>query len=199
MIPSVYPLFGLGVCLLIGLSAGLCPYLKRVRGLVVLLGISMTFYCGSKGWHFSFDNKVKDNGSYCTNDLIVAKWTFETEVMECLLKAQYRNTTITNATGEITDPWHELPSAMVRDSEKTWVVEQATNMEVVCWADWIKPEPVTTNGVYHMRGVQRSMDSNPSTYVTPGIHIVAHLEDVKRTDILTPTNPPPSKVEPVTP
>jgi len=145
-------------------------------------------------WRFEYTNGVTDNGSYCSNDLICASWTYTPAAMEYTLRAAYQDLTITNALGQCVDSLHQLPDALVRDSSHVWTVQNATNMRVVVYAQYVPPPAVTTNGVYHVNGVMRSIDTTNSPmpkYVTPGVQIWVNLE-TGETEILTPTNRPPS-------
>ena len=63
--------------------------------------------------------------------------------------------------------------------------EEWKALTITCYADYVAPPVVTTNGVYHLPGVMRSINdvesSNPR-YVTPGITIEIDSR------VLTPTN-----------
>ena len=59
------------------------------------------------------------------------------------------------------------------------------------YAEYVAPPVVTTNGVYHLSGVMRTMDGS-QRYVTPLVEIVVNLEDGS-TQTLTPTNTPGGK------
>lgn len=141
-------------------------------------------------WRFEYTNGVTDNGSYCTNNQICARWTYNLAAMEYTLRAAYQDLTITNATGQCVDPLHQLPDAMVRETAHVWEVANATNMRVVVYAAYVPPPAVHTNGVYHLNGVMPSMDETPGKFVTPGVQIHMNLE-TSESWIITPTNAPP--------
>ena len=158
--------------------------------------VKLASYGGSKPtpshlWRFEYANGVADNGSYCTNDLICARWTYSLAAMGHTLRAAYQDLTVTNAAGQCVDPLHQLPDAMVRDASHVWEVANATNMRVVAYAAYVPPPVVHTNGVYHLDGVMPSMDETSGKYVTPGVKIRMNLETGESL-IVTPTNAPPS-------
>ena len=161
--------------------------------------VKFVSYGGSKPtpshlWKFEYVNGVHDNGSYCTNNLICAAWTFDLPAMEYTIKANYQDLTITNATGQCVDPLHPLPDALVREGAHVWPLAEganAENMRVVIYAAYVPPPVVTTNGVYHLSGVMPAMGDNPGKYVTPGVQIIVNLE-TGESEIITPTNAPPS-------
>lgn len=192
MIPSVIPLIGLAVCLaalcLIAFarfSSILATRSKR-WGFIVCV-IAATLWAGTKPdlpvWRFQ--NGVTDSGS--TYDvaecLAVARWTSSPVYAAYAFKWSYR------VKGN--EIWVELPDAKVSDGTARAVipVEPGTVIDFMCWAEYVAPIQVVTNGVYHLNGVMRSRDSVGSEaprYVTPGIRIMADGEIV-----LTPTNRPP--------
>lgn len=162
----------------------------------------MISYGGSKPpqpthlWRFEYVNGVHDNGSFCTNNLICAAWTFDLPAMEYAIKANYQDLTITNATGECVDPLHPLPDALVREGAHVWPLAEganAENMRVVIYAVYVPPPVVTTNGVYHLSGVMPAMGDDPGKYVTPGVQIIVNLE-TGESEIITPTNAPPQSL-----
>lgn len=197
--------FGLAVIVIVVLVSWLCKaaasYVDRCgRGgriaqiLALVATIAMILYGGTKPtprlWVFEFVNGVHDAGSFCTNNLICAQWTYDTAAIEFTIKASYQDLTITNSVGECIDKMHELPFAMVRDGLHVWEVANATNMRVVVYSTYVPPPVVSTNGVYHLAGVMPAME-DPGKYVTPGVQIVVNLEGGER-EVLTPTNKPPS-------
>lgn len=185
---------------------GLCRYVDgcrragRIGQFLFVVGlIAAVLYGGTKPpqpthlWRFEYVNGVHDNGSYCTNNLICAAWTFDLPAMEYTIKANYQDLTITNATGECVDPLHPLPDALVREGAHVWPLAEganAENMRVVIYAAYVPPPVVTTNGVYHLSGVMPAMGDNPGKYVTPGVQIIVNLE-TGESEIITPTNAPP--------
>ena len=173
MIPAVYPLAALVIVLALLAMIRLAPYCRAFRRVpFLLLAVASIIYGGSK-WSFSYQLGLADAGSYCTNDLIHAAWTWQSVVGDYEFKWQYRNATITNDTGSVIDPWHELPGVKVSDGVAEATVPDATNMQVVCWAEHVPPIHVITNGVYHLNGVMRAMgDAGTNDWITPGIRII---------------------------
>lgn len=147
-------------------------------------------------WRFQFENGLHDMGSYCTNDVIHAEWDYAPVLSGYALRATYRDLTITNEVGVCIDTWHYLEDADVTDMVAEWFVPDATNMEVVCYALYVPPVHVVTNGVYHVSGVMRTLATTNSatpSYVTPGIQVYA-LDDEGEANVLTPTNAPPQSI-----
>lgn len=141
-------------------------------------------------WTFTFQNGVRDYNSYCSNDTIHAEWIYYEAYRNYAFRWCYRDLTFTNEVGVCIDEYHYLPDAMVSDSIAEANVPNATNMQVVCYALYVPPVYVVTNGVYHIGGVMRSMsssDDQKNDFVTPGIIIKADLSG----NPLTPTNKPP--------
>lgn len=147
-------------------------------------------------WRFQFENGLHDTGSFCTDDVIHAEWDYAPVLFGYALKATYRDLTITNEIGVCIDAWHYLEDANVSDMVAEWFVPDATNMEVVCYALYVPPVHVVTNGVYHVSGVMRTLATTNSaapSYVTPGIRVYA-LDDEGEANVLTPTNAPPQSI-----
>lgn len=203
MIPPVYPLICLAACCCALAVILLAPAAKAFRKLWFLIAtIVLMLYAGTKPpqpthlWRFEFVNGVHDLGSYCTNDLIHAVWDYALAYQPYTLKAKYRDLTITNEVGVCIDIWHDLDDVPVADMVAEWTVQDATNMSVICYAEYVPPPHVVTNGVYHMEGVSRSMatTNSPSPdYVTWGtrVELVLPNGEIK---VITPTNRPPDPI-----
>ena len=196
MIPVVYPLVGLAACLLALAAVALAPYLKAFRRFWFVVATVIATVYGGGNWHCSFENGVRDSGSYCTNDLIHASWTYQPAYAAYTFKWAYRDMTLTNEVGVIVDEWHSLPDALVSDGSAEATVTNATNMEIVCYAQYVPPPHVVTNGVYHMEGVSRTMattNSQTPDYVTWGtrVEVILPNGEIK---VITPTNAPPDPI-----
>ena len=185
MIPVVYPMIALVVTLTILAVLLLAPYCRVFRHLwFFLLTATCIIYGGGKT-HFTYQAGLTDAGSYCTNDLIHAEWTWVQQASSYEFRWQYRDVTITNETGEVIDLWHALPNGMVSDGVAEAVVPDATNMQVICWAEYVPPVYVLTNGVYHLNGVMRAMGNAGTNYwVTPGIRIIDGSRPIAPPEIL---------------
>lgn len=196
MIPAVYPLVGLAACLLVLAALALAPYLKAFRSeWFVVATIIATAYGGTK-WRFTFENGVHDDGSYCTNDLIHASWTYQPAYADYTFRWACRDMTFTNEVGVIIDEWHFLPDALVSDGSAEATVQNATNMEIICYAQYVPPPHVVTNGVYHMEGVSRSLSTTNSPapdFVTWGMRVEVVLPNGSIM-VITPTNRPPEPI-----
>ena len=201
MIPSVYPLVGLAACCCTLAVIYLTPHAKAFRMLWFSVAtFVLMLYAGTKPpkplWSFEFLNGVHDIGSYCTNDTIHAEWDYAPAYEPYTLKAKYLDLTITNEVGVCIDVWHDLEDVPVSYMLAEWIVPNATNMSVVCYAEYVPPPHVVTNGVYHMEGVSRSMATTNSPapdYVTWGtrVEVVLPNGSIK---VLTPTNRPPDPI-----
>lgn len=201
MIPAVYALVGLAVCCCALAAILLAPAARAFRkGWFLIASFLLALYAGTKPpqhlWRFSFQNGVSDAGSYCTNDTIHAEWTFAAAYADYTLRSAHRDLTITNEVGVCIDEWHYLEDVPVSESVAEWPVADATNMEVVCYAQYIPPPHVVTNGVYHMEGVSRSMattNSSAPDFVTWGtrVEVVLPNGEIK---VITPTNRPPDPI-----
>lgn len=156
--------------------------------------IAAILYGGTKPtvtrlWKFEYTNGVSDNGSYCTNNEIRASWSYNLAAMEYTLKAYYQNLTITNASGTCTDSLHSLEDCLVKDCNHLWYVDDATNMRVVVYAQYVRPPAVHTNGVYKLSGVMKAYDGSEK-YITPGVQVRFNM-DSGEYEVFTPTNEPP--------
>lgn len=194
MVPVVVPLVGLALCAVALVAVALSPCLRAFRRWwFVVACVIATAYGGSK-WNFS--NGVTDAGSYATNDLAHAQWTYSPAYGIYTFRWAYRDLTLTNEVGVCVDEWHYLPDALVSDGWAEATVANATNMQYQCYALYVPPPAVVTNGVYHLEGVSRSMATTNSPmpdYVPWGtrVEIVLPNGEVR---VITPTNAPPQPV-----
>ena len=188
-----------------GLSR-LCRLIKFLGPVGVIMAgpfiVKMVSYGSNKPpqpthlWRFEFQNGLHDIGSYCTNDTIHAEWDYAPAYESYTLKAKYRDLTITNEVGVCIDVWHDMEDVPVSLMFAEWYVPNATNMSVVCYADYVPPPHVVTNGVYHMEGVSRSMATTNSPapdFVTWGIRVEVVLPN-GAIKVITPTNRPPDPI-----
>ena len=201
MIPWQIPAIGAAVSLVALAAIALAPAAKAFRSCwFAIATVVLMLYAGTKPpahlWRFEFQNGVHDAGSYCTNDIIHAEWDYYSAYEPYTLKAKYRNLTITNEVGVCIDVWHDLEDVLVSDTLAEWTVSDATNMSVVCYAEYVPPPHVVTNGVYHMEGVSRSMATTNSPapdYVTWGTRVEVVLPN-GAIKVITPTNRPPEPI-----
>lgn len=191
MIPAIYPLVGLGVMLLALLAIKLAPYAKLAGRSFpfAVFAIAAMLYAGTKPTsQFVFNLGVRDNGSTFdgVEHLATARWTYTPAVAAYAFKWAY------SVNG---GDWVALPDAKVTDEIAFGLVDSQPGDAVrfQCWAEYVAPIQVVTNGVYHLNGVMRSINSVTSSnpdYVTPGVPIVVDLRT------LTPTNAPPDQISP---
>ena len=203
MIPWQIPAIGAAFCLAVLAAMALAPSAKAFRmGWFAIATFVLMLYAGTKPpqpthlWRFEFENGVQDAGSYCTNDIIHAEWNYAPAYEPYTLKAKYRDLTITNEVGVCIDAWKDLEDVPVASMSTEWFVPNAANMSVVCYAEFVPPPHVVTNGVYHMEGVSRSMSTTNSSapdYVTWGTRVEVVLPNGVTMNI-TPTNRPPEPI-----
>lgn len=167
-----------------------------VGGAIVAI-IGLIAFAGTKVqhvWQFKFANGLMDSGSVCEGDEIRAVWRVTSSILldGYNIRAQYRDGTIRNDEGEFTDEWKDLEGCLVGQLSKTWIVENATNMHVAIWAEYVEKPTVHTNGVYKLSGVMRSINGE-AKFVTPGIRVY-FVKDDGLLKCLTPTNEPPANL-----
>lgn len=193
MIPAVYPLILLGVCLVLLAAVVLAPCLQAFRkGWFVIATIAAMLYAGTKPepqrWSFEFNLGLTNNGSTYdeTEHVAMARWTWNQAVAAYKLVWKYR----------INDgAWVDLPEYDVTDGMAVAYIpaEIGDTVRIQCYTRYVAPEQTSTNGVYHLGGVMRSIDSTNSPspkYVGPGIQIWADLSDGAEL-LAPPTNVPP--------
>ena len=158
----------------------------KVIASVAVVGIAVCVLYGGIGsdWGFTFvpETGICDAGSFVDTETstIYAIWNYEPYVasnkFKWFFKFKYGD--------EESDPIM-LPDANVSDGHAVCPIPVPEGVElksftVTCYTEYVKPPNVVTNGVYHLDGVMRSIDSTNSPmpkYVTPGITIYADLSD----------------------
>ena len=175
---------------------------RRDKGLalVAVVGIAVSVLYGGigSGWSFTFipETGIYDAGSFVDTETstIYAIWNYEPYVASYKFKWFFKF----KYGGEESDPI-QLPDANVSDGSAVCPLPVPEGMElesftVTCYTEYVKPTHVVTNGVYHLDGVMRSIDSTNSSmpkYVTPGITIYADLSDGSQLQLAPVTNAPP--------
>lgn len=158
----------------------------KLLALVTMVGIAVSVLYGGigSGWGFTFipETGIYDAGSFVDTETgtIYAIWNYEPYVASYKFKWFFKF----KYGGEESDPI-QLPDANVSDGSAMCQIPVPEGMElesftVTCYTEYEKPVLVVTNGVYHLDGVMRSIDSTNSPmpkYVTPGITIYADLSD----------------------
>lgn len=158
----------------------------KVLALVAVVGIAVSVLYGGigSGWGFTFipETGIYDAGSFVDTETstIYAIWNYEPYVASYKFKWFFKF----KYGGEESDPI-QLPDANVSDGSAMCQIPVPEGMElesftVTCYTEYEKPVLVVTNGVYHLDGVMRSIDSTNAPmpkYVTPGITIYADLSD----------------------
>lgn len=172
----------------------------KVLALVAVVGIAVSVLYGGigSGWGFRFipDTGIYDAGSFVDIETrtIYAIWNYEPYV------ASYKFKWFFNFKygGQESDPI-QLPDANVSDGYAMCPIPVLEGAElqaftVWCYTEYVKPPNVVTNGVYHLDGVMRSIDSTNAPmpkYVTPGITIYVDLSDGSQLQLAPVTNAPP--------
>ena len=173
---------------------------NKVLALVAVVGIAVSVVYGGigSGWSFTFvpETGIYDAGSFIDTETstIYAIWNYEPYVASYKFKWFYSF----KYGNEWSDPIM-LPDANVSDGHAVCPIPIPEGMElesftVTCYTEYEKPVLVVTNGVYHLSGVMRSIDSTNSPlpkYVTPGITIYADLSDGSQLQLAPVTNAPP--------
>lgn len=158
----------------------------KVLASVAVVGIAVSVLYGGigSGWCFTFipETGIWDAGSFVDTETstIYAIWNYEPYVASYKFKWFFKF----KYGGEESDPI-QLPDANVSDGSAVCQIPVPEGMElesftVTCYTEYVKPPNVVTNGVYHLEGVMRSIDSTNAPmpkYVTPGITIYADLSD----------------------
>lgn len=172
----------------------------KLLALVTMVGIAVSVLYGGigSGWGFTFipETGIYDAGSFVDTETstIYAIWNYEPYVASYKFKWFFKF----KYGGEESDPI-QLPDANVSDGSAMCQIPVPEGMElesftVTCYTEYEKPVLVVTNGVYHLDGVMRSIDSTNAPmpkYVTPGITIYADLSDGSQQQLAPVTNAPP--------
>lgn len=172
----------------------------KVLASVAVVGIAVSVLYGGigSGWGFTFipETGIYDAGSFFDTETrtIYAIWNYEPYVASYKFKWFFKF----KYGGEESDPI-QLQDANVSDGHAVCPLPVPEGMEidaftVTCYTEYVKPTHVVTNGVYHLDGVMRSIDSTNSPmpkYVTPGISIYANREDGSQLQLAPVTNAPP--------
>lgn len=159
---------------------------NKILALVAVVGFAVSVLYGGigSGWGFTFipETGIYDAGSFVDTETstIYAIWNYDPYVASYKFKWFFKF----KYGGEESDPI-QLPDANVSDGSAVCPIPVSEGMEfdaftVTCYTEYVKPTLVVTNGVYHLDGVMRSIDSTNSpmpNYVTPGITIYVDLSD----------------------
>lgn len=158
----------------------------KVLAVVAVVGVAVcTLYGGiGRGWGFVFipNTGIYDCGSFVDTETstVYAIWSYEPYMASYKFKWFFKF----KYDGEESEPI-QLPDANVSDGHAVCPIPVPEGMElepftVTCYTEYVRPVHVVTNGVYHIDGVMRSIDSTNSPmpkYVTPGVTIYADLSD----------------------
>ncbi|MBR2983558.1 MAG: hypothetical protein IKC80_10080 [Kiritimatiellae bacterium] len=197
MIPTAPILVCLALALL-GLFMILsAPALRMLRRgwffSLVVAGLAFGVISDRVGFHIMTETGIYDAGSffdYSSNTAHV-RWGYQPYVKGSRFRWFYKYKYGSDEMGP-----YELPSCPVEDCAADFKLEVPEGQEwksviFIGYAEYVAPPVVTTNGVYHLSGVMRTMDGS-QRYVTPLVEIVVNLEDGS-TQTLTPTNTPGGK------
>ena len=157
---------------------------KVLAVVAVAAVIGFMLYGGiGSGWDFRYmaETGVYDAGSWIDEETgeVHALWTYDQWVAAYKLKWFY-----TYKYEEIERGPFQMPDADVSAGHAEYTLPTAgedwESVVIYCYTEYVQPVHVVTNGVYHLSGVMRSIDSTNSPmpkYVTPGISILADLSD----------------------
>jgi hypothetical protein len=181
MIPAAPVIALLGLTLALLAFCALAPYLQRVKkptATLVAAILTMLWAADKTGVIWTFEMGIADAGSTydAAEGVLEARWTFPSALANYEFVWKY--------CPEGSHEWFDLPTGKVGDGYARAIIERGLELvHIVCYARYVAPPMVVTNGVYHLSGVMRTMDG-AQKYVTPGI--VIKIDD----KTLTPTNSP---------
>ena len=182
MIPAVYPLIGLGLTAVALMAIALAPYCREFRRVwFAVAAAAAILYAGTKpslNVNFAL-GLTRGNVDYdAVEHVLTVEWSYTIAVADSVFRWKYQLND-----GE----WIDLPDGLVRDRRASAAIVMADGdrLNVQCYAVYVAPVQVVTNGVYHLNGVMRSINDNgEGKFVTPGVPII--FADLT----LTPTNKP---------
>lgn len=189
VIPAAIVLFCLFFSLLGLLVVALAPALPKIKRLwflsLVVVGLAFGVISDRVGFQIITETGIYDAGSffdYSSNTAHV-RWGYQPYVKGSRFRWFYKYKYGDDEMGP-----YELPSCPVEDCAADYQLQIPDGQSwksviFVCYAEYVAPPVVTTNGVYHLSGVMRTMDDS-QRYVTPLVTIEVDGE------ILTPTNSP---------
>ena len=152
---------------------------------LVVVGLAFGVISDRVGFHFITETGIYDAGSFFdySSNTAHARWGYQPYVKGSQVRWFYSYKYGADEFGPF-----ELPSCPVEDCMADFKLEVPEGQEwksviFTGYAEYLAPPVVTTNGVYHLSGVMRTMDGS-QRYVTPLVTIEV---DGKT---LTPTNTP---------
>lgn len=159
-------------------------------GLLAFMSIVFTFSAGTKpspdpSMRVDTDRTfIRFRGGRLTSDAVVLEWLYdpmvEDDVLHIDVRAKGSNDEWTPVYRGPT--WGQYPKNAGHIGGWSGTIVDAVNKECYIWTEYVPPDIVHTNGVYHLDGVMRAMDdATERKFVTPGITIE------KDGEILTPT------------
>lgn len=131
-----------------------------------LFVVCAIYYGGSKSV-FRFDTGLTNNGSYTTNNLVHAAWTFSGIPSASAVYIACRESGSTNEWAEIAET---VASARVWDG----TLANATNYDFWVYSSYIPPEPVHTNGVWQGPVYETKPRKGASGFVIIGGEVREH-------------------------
>lgn len=152
--------------------------------------IGMMLYGGvGSGYDFRFmaETGVYDAGSWIDEETgeVHAFWNYDQWAAGYKLKWFY-----TYKYGDEERGPFPMPDANVSACHAEYLLptfgDDWESVVITCYTEYVRPIHVVTNGVYHLDGVMRSIDSTNAPmpkYVTPGITITADLSDGSSVDL----------------
>lgn len=163
---------------------------KVLAVVAVAAVIGCMLYGGvGSGWDFSYmaETGVYDAGSWIDEETgeVHALWTYDQWAAGYKLKWFYTYKYDSEEFGPVQIPDVDVSAGHAEYTLPT-AGEDWESVLIYCYTEYVQPVHVVTNGVYHLSGVMRSIDSTNSPmpkYVTPGITITADLSDGSSVDL----------------
>lgn len=116
------------------------------------LVVAMLVYGGSK----HFDSGISNNGTWwdSTNSVLYLSFNYQAVLSLDVLHVDARPVGSTNAADWVSY-WH---GPITTPQPVSIEMPDATNLSIWVWSEYVEPEHVVTNGVFHMNGVMRKID-----------------------------------------
>lgn len=150
---------------------------RAASGITLIALVALVAWAGvGSGWSFVFmpECGIVDAGSSCDQALgvVEARWTYSPVVASYDFKWFYK---LKYGKGDERGPF-DLPDAKVRDGYAVAIIPESgwEAITITCYTKYVAPVQVVTNGVYHVNGVMRSMNTQESEYpkyLAPGVPI----------------------------
>lgn len=140
-----------------------------------------------------WDRGLRDNGSVATNDTVFIRGTYDPLMANDALHVDYRPKWITDSP----DGWARAYDGAVSDLADGFAVtiQDATNMVVWIWSEYVEPAPTHTNGEYRIIYVGDITNSPPEAprYFLPRTPVKGMEDEGDAHHLSPPSLPPPAQ------